>query len=63
MAPPSLWEMEKQQLCAQLALLGQQLQAETTARMEAQVTGGGHGYVAQGNRGVAAMCEGDVIRW
>lgn len=41
MAPPSLWEMEKQQLCAQLALLGQQLQAETTARMEAQVTGGG----------------------
>ncbi|KAL5484716.1 hypothetical protein EMCRGX_G021256 [Ephydatia muelleri] len=36
MAPPSLWEMEKQQLCAQLALLGQQLQTETTARMEAQ---------------------------
>eukprot|EP00731_Ephydatia_muelleri_P024904 Em0016g1175a len=39
MAPPSLWEMEKQQLCAQLALLGQQLQTETTARMEAQVQG------------------------
>ena len=43
-APPSMWEMEKQQLCSQLTLLGQQLQAETTARMEAQVRGGrGHG--------------------
>lgn len=35
-APPAMWEMEKQQLCAQLAILGQQLQTETTARMEAQ---------------------------
>ena len=35
--PPSMWEMEKQQLTAAVTLLAEQLTAETAARIESQV--------------------------
>ena len=34
---PSMWELEKQQLTAQLTLLTEQLKAETASRIESQV--------------------------
>ncbi len=34
---PSMWELEKQQMMAQFALLTEQLKAETAQRIESQV--------------------------
>lgn len=36
--PPTMWDLEKQQLVAQMTLLQEQLRAETSARIESQVS-------------------------